>query len=343
MASQRVPQPEELDPRVASPLDVSRPIGMFDSGFGGLTVARATIDLLPGEDLVYLGDTARYPYGSRSLDEVRAYSVEIAEYLVGAHDIKLLVVACNTATAAALDLLTDTLPIPVVGVIEPGVSAVVNASRSGRIGVIGTVGTVSSGAYEKAMAAIQADAELVSLACPRICRVRRTGRHQWTRGRAVGPPTAGPAAGLGHRRAPARVHHYYPYLARVIADVVGRQVVLVSSADETAFALADHDATSRRTGRTRPRTAPADREFISSGDVRSFTKLGSRLLGPELVDATLWRPRASSPDPAVPVDHGRVTTAAAYALHGVTRARESTEMRPDGTIRRRTAAAVVRT
>ena len=142
---------------------------MFDSGFGGLTVARATIDLLPNEDLVYLGDTARYPYGSRSLDEVTEFSIEIAEHLVDQYNIKLLVVACNTATAAALDLLRKTLPVPVIGVIEPGVRSVVRASESGRFAVIGTVGTIGSGAYERAVAEVRSDVDLTSCACPGLC------------------------------------------------------------------------------------------------------------------------------------------------------------------------------
>ena len=120
-----------------------RPIGMFDSGFGGLTVARALIDLLPVEDLVYVGDTGRYPYGPRPLEEVQRFAQEIARWLVDRHDVKLLIVACNTAAAAALDDLRAELPIPVIGVIEPGVRSLVEVSRTGRAGVIGTVGTIS--------------------------------------------------------------------------------------------------------------------------------------------------------------------------------------------------------
>ncbi|MHB8330107.1 MAG: glutamate racemase, partial [Acidimicrobiales bacterium] len=125
-----------------------RPIGVFDSGFGGLTVARALIDLDPAEHLVYVGDTGRYPYGPRPLTEVRDFAGQISRWLVERHDVKLVVVACNTASAAGLDALRRLLPVPVVGVIEPGARAAAKATRNRRVGVIGTVGTISSGAYQ---------------------------------------------------------------------------------------------------------------------------------------------------------------------------------------------------
>ncbi|MEM8903160.1 MAG: aspartate/glutamate racemase family protein, partial [Actinomycetota bacterium] len=126
------------------------PIGMFDSGFGGLTVARALIDLLPDADVVYFGDTARYPYGPRDLDEVRAFSLQIGRLLRDRFGVGLLVVACNTASAAALGDLEVELDVPVVGVIEPGLRAATQVSARGRVGAIGTVGTVASGAYQLA-------------------------------------------------------------------------------------------------------------------------------------------------------------------------------------------------
>src|SRR5687768_1083817 len=142
------------------------PIGMFDSGFGGLSVARSLIDLLPGEDLVYVGDTGRYPYGSKPLDEVAGYARQIATRLVAEHNVKLMVVACNTAAAAALDLLRFELDVPVVGVIEPGARAAVAATRNHRVGVIGTVGTISSGAYQRAVDEARAGVDLTCTACP---------------------------------------------------------------------------------------------------------------------------------------------------------------------------------
>src|SRR5579862_3822615 len=139
---------------------------MFDSGFGGLTVARALIDLLPAEDLVYIADTGRYPYGPRPLAEVRDFAVQITTKLVEEHDVKLVVVACNTASAAALELLRFEYERPLIGVIEPGVRAAVRATANGRIGVIGTVGTISSGAYQRAVSAQRSAVSLTCAACP---------------------------------------------------------------------------------------------------------------------------------------------------------------------------------
>lgn len=260
---------------------------MFDSGFGGLTVARATIDLLPNEDLVYLGDTARYPYGPRSAEEVREYSLEIGRFLLERFDIKVLVVACNTATAAALDDLVDALPIPVLGVIEPGVRAVVDASERNRFGVIGTIGTIASGAYEDVVRQVCPDSEVVSCACPGFVEFVERG------------VTSGPEVEVLAKRLLAPVIDtdidalllgctHYPYLSRVIGETVGRDVVLVSSADETAFALAR--MLDRLQLEIPPTNRPGRQQFVSSGDIRAFTELGSRLLGPELIDAELWQP-----------------------------------------------------
>lgn len=265
---------------------------MFDSGFGGLTVARATIDLLPAEDLIYVGDTGRYPYGNRHQDQVREFAIEIGRELVDHHDVKLVVVACNTATAAALDDLTAELPVPVVGVIDPGVVAVGQASRSGRLGVIGTVGTIGSGAYEAAVSRLAPDVEVITCACPGLVEFVERG------------VVAGPEIELLTKRllAPLLASDidalllgctHYPYLGRVIGDIVGREVVLVSSADETAFALARLlDALDLRHPGTGTERRGSHR-FITSGDIRAFTELGSRLLGPELIDAEQWQPNGS--------------------------------------------------
>src|SRR2546423_2773637 len=153
-----------------------RPIGVFDSGFGGLTVARAMIDLLPGEDLVYVGDTGRYPYGPRPLDEVRDFAREITQVLVDRFDVKMIVIACNTASAAALDLLRFEHDVPLVGVIDPGVRAAVKATVNGRIGVIGTVGTIGSRAYQRTVRSMRAPVVLTCAACPGVVEFR-SGEH----------------------------------------------------------------------------------------------------------------------------------------------------------------------
>jgi glutamate racemase len=260
-----------------------RPIGMFDSGFGGLTVARAVIDLLPSEHLVYVGDTGRYPYGSKPQAEVAAHARQIARFLIDEHDAKVIVVACNTA-ASAVDLAGE-VEVPVVAVIEPGAQALVQATRTGRVGVIGTVGTVGSGSYQRSVEAVAAavgiEIDLVCAACPGFVEFVERG------------VTSGDEVTVLAERLLAPVREakvdtlllgctHYPYLARVIGDVMGPDVVLVSSADETAFAVRD---LLTATGLDRPSGSSGAHRFISSGDVELFTRLGRRLLGPELASA----------------------------------------------------------
>lgn len=255
-----------------------RPIGMFDSGFGGLTVARAVIDLLPGEHLVYLGDTGRYPYGPRPLDDVRGFAHQIARHLVDEFDIKLLIVACNTASAAALEELDKELPIPVLGVIDPGVRSLVKATRNNHVGVIGTVGTISSGAYQRAVAMTSSDVELTCAACPGFVEFVERGETDSEQVHVLAERLLAPIAAAGVDALLLGCTHY-PFLARTISDVVGRDVVLVSSADETAFEVHAllHESELARRG-----TDEAVHRFLSSGDVEWFRELGGRLLGPEL-------------------------------------------------------------
>jgi glutamate racemase len=267
---------------------MDRPIGMFDSGFGGLTVARAVIDLLPDEHLVYIGDTGRYPYGPRPLAEVRGFARELAWSLVKDFEVKAVVVACNTAAAAGLGELASELPVPVFGVIEPGARALVEATRSGRIGVIGTVGTVSSGAYASAVEATGADVELTLAACPGFVEFVERGETTGDQVTVLAERLLAPVKAAKVDALLLGCTHY-PFLARVIGDVMGTDVVLVSSADETAFAL--------RVGleqldllRPRASGAPAEHRFLSSGDVAWFADLGGRLLGSELARAGRWTP-----------------------------------------------------
>ncbi len=259
---------------------------MFDSGFGGLTVARAFIDLLPDEHLVYVGDTGRYPYGPRPLGEVRDFAHQISRWLVDRHDVKLVIVACNTAAAAALDELRDELPVPVVGVIEPGVRSLSLATRSGRVGVIGTVGTISSGAYQQAVAEHATDALLTCAACPGFVEFVERGETDSEQVHVLAERLLAPVIDADVDALLLGCTHY-PFLARTLSDVLGRDVVLVSSADETAFmvrAMLDGSALARGPG-----GAAAKHRWFSSGDVELFRELGGRLLGPELADASSVR------------------------------------------------------
>lgn len=267
-----------------------RPIGMFDSGLGGLTVARAVIDLLPDEDLVYVGDTGRYPYGPRPLAEVAAFAREISGLLVEEHGVKLVVVACNTAAAAALEELQASLPVPVVGVIEPGVRASIKVSEGGRVGVIATVGTVASGAYQRAFAdasrAAAKGLELTCAACPGFVEFVERGEVGSDQVTVLAERLLAPVVDAKVDTLLLGCTHY-PFLARTISDVVGRDVVLVSSADETAFEVAGLLATS---GARRAPGRPVVHRFLSSGPVAAFQDLGQALLGPEVtsVEHVAW-------------------------------------------------------
>jgi glutamate racemase len=270
---------------------MERPIGMFDSGFGGLTVARAVIDLLPHEDIVYIGDTGRYPYGPQPQTDVADFARQIARYLIDQHDAKVIVVACNTA-ASAVDLAAE-LSVPVIGVIEPGARALVAATRSGQVGVIGTVGTIGSGSYQRAVGeqaasdkalASTATVELTCAACPGFVEFVERGITEGDEITVLAERLLAPVREAKVDTLLLGCTHY-PYLARVIADVMGSDVVLVSSADETAFAL--RELMSSR-GLQRIDTDPArlgTHRFLSSGDVERFSELGRRLLGPELTAA----------------------------------------------------------
>ena len=264
---------------------------MLDSGFGGLTVARAVIDLLPDEDLVYIGDTGRCPYGPKPLADVAGYARQIAWTLVKDFDVKVLVVACNTAAAAApIHELADELPVPVLGVIEPGARSLVQATERNRAGVIGTVGTIGSGAYQRAVAnAVAADdgiepVELTCAACPGFVEFVENGITSGDEITVLAERLLAPVRDADVDALLLGCTHY-PLLARVIGDVMGPNVVLVSSADETAFELADLLRRSDLQRRSAKTGTLARHRFLSSGDIAHFAALGRQLLGPELAAA----------------------------------------------------------
>ncbi|ANY10161.1 glutamate racemase [Pseudonocardia sp. HH130630-07] len=253
------------------------PIGIFDSGVGGLTVARSVIDLLPAEQLVYVGDTAHSPYGPRSLADIRRLALAIGDELVES-GVKALVIACNSASAACLADFRERYPVPVVEVVRPAVRRAVATTRNGRIGVIGTRATITSGAYADAFDAAP-DARITSVACPRFVDFAERGT---TSGRQV----LGVAQGYLEPLQRAGVDTvvlgctHYPLLSGVLEIVLGPDVTLVSSADETARTLV---RTLHSQDLLRDDTAPpAPHRFLATGDPEPFRRLGRRFLGPEI-------------------------------------------------------------
>jgi glutamate racemase len=254
-----------------------RPVGVFDSGVGGLTVARAIADLLPGEPILYVGDNGRFPYGPRPLEEIRTFALEIAGYLVE-RDVKMLVVACNSIEVAAIEDLARAHGVPVVGVIDPGVRAAVRATRNHRIGLIGTEATVASGAYERAIAATGADVELRSAACPVFVEHVEAGD---TSSEALLEAARGyllPLEAEGIDTLILGCTHY-PMLSGLIQFVMGRDVVLVSSAEETAK---DVYGTLRASSLLRLEGGEPQHEFLTTGDPVGFRRVAHHFLGPEM-------------------------------------------------------------
>ena len=261
-----------------STLSIDAPIGIFDSGVGGLTVARAVIDQLPAEQVVYVGDTAHGPYGPQPIADVRRHALAVGDALVE-RGVKLLVIACNTASAACLADARERYSIPVVEVVRPAVRRAVATTRTGRIGVIGTRATIASGAYDDAFAAAR-DVEVTSVACPRFVDFVERGM---TSGRQV----LGLAQGYLEPLQRAKVDTvvlgctHYPLLAGVLQIVLGPDVTLVSSAEETAkdvFRVLMTNDLARE-----PDAAPhAPHEFLATGDPEPVRRLGRRFLGPEI-------------------------------------------------------------
>ena len=277
-------------------VQVDRPIGMFDSGFGGLTVARALIDMMPNENLVYVGDTSRYPYGNKSASDVRNFALEIANSLVNDFDVKMIVVACNTAASVALLELQSSLSVPVIGVVEPGARALVRATENNCVAVIGTVGTIASGAYEKAVAGasieINRKVSLTVTACPGF--VEFVERDE-TSGKAVtelAEKLLAPIRDAGVDALLLGCTHY-PYLSAVIGQVMGSNVRLINSADATASVVGEALAQNKIARSVQSGVPDSPRifgshEFYSSGDIRHFAELGRRFLGPELSVEKQW-------------------------------------------------------
>lgn len=250
------------------------PIGVFDSGLGGLTVFKVLARRMPEESLIYFGDTAHVPYGSKSPEAIARFSSTIAIFLAK-RGIKLLVVACNTSSAWALPAIRRAVKIPVIGVIEPGARGAVAVSRGGRIGIIGTEATVKSGAYERAIKALKKSARITSAACPLFVPLVEEG---WWSGAVVESVARKYVAPLKKARVDAVILGctHYPYLKPVLARAFGSRVRLIDSAEETAR---ETQAVLRDLGLRAPRGSRGRREFYASDAPERFKRLARRMLG----------------------------------------------------------------
>lgn len=254
----------------------NKPIGIFDSGVGGLTVAAEIIKKLPNENLIYFGDTARFPYGTKTAAQLIEYTLEIGNFFQS-QNVKLVVIACNSASAAALEQAQEKLDIPVVGVVEPGARAAVLASVNRHIGIIGTQATIDSGAYRKAIHLFDAGAQVTSAACPTFAAFVENGNVEGDHIEDIAKKYLTP---LKEQHVDTLILGctHYPLLNDIIQKTMGAKVKLINSAKETAAEVAE---ILERKNQLRE-DIHAKYRFISTGDSSKFTKLGSRFLGHEI-------------------------------------------------------------
>ncbi len=254
-----------------------KPIGIFDSGIGGLTVASEVMRQLPNENIIYFGDTARFPYGPRSAEELKKFVFQIVNFLQN-EEVKFIVIACNSASSAALEVAQEHFDIPVIGVVEPGARAAAQVTRNHRIGVIGTQATISSSAYVKAVRTFDAGARVFQQVTPELADFVENGE-------------------LSGKKAEDMIKRYsnslieadidtlilgcthYPLLSKTIQKIIGEEVILISSAEEAAKEVGEILA---RKDHKRKNKIPQTHRFISSGDKSKFLELGSRFLGKEI-------------------------------------------------------------
>jgi glutamate racemase len=256
------------------------PIGVFDSGLGGLTVVRAIYERLPDESTIYFGDTARVPYGPKSPETVRRYSLEILHWLLSQR-VKAVVIACNTSTAHALDALRAVSPVPVIGVIEPGARAAVAAAPHGTIGVIGTAGTIASGAYERAIHHRDPEARVFQQACPLFVPLVEEGWFEHPAAELVAREYLAPLAGEQVQALVLGCTHY-PLLKPLLQRVMGPETALIDSAAETARALAK---VLEREGIAAAPGQASTHRFVVSDDAPRFLSVGMKFIGDRLRQA----------------------------------------------------------
>lgn len=262
---------------VAEEVKDTSPIGIFDSGIGGLTVVKRIAELLPNESIIYVGDTARIPYGPKSPATIREFSIEIGSYLVQA-GVKAVVIACNTASAFGLSSLSATLPVPVLGVVGPGASAAAAASSTGTIGVIGTRGTVGSEAYQGAILAIRPEARVHAAAAPLLVPLVEEGHLDDEFTRLALALYLDPLLARGIDTLVLGCTHY-PLLESAIRRHAGDRVDVIDSARATAWALREMLTGA---GLPAPEDAKATMRFLCTDNPDGFKRQGSRFLGSEI-------------------------------------------------------------
>ena len=266
---------------------VQQAIALLDSGVGGLTVAKEVMRQLPLEKIIYFGDTARAPYGPRPAEEVRSFTHQIVDYLMQ-YKPKMIVIACNTATAVAIDEIQAKLDIPVIGVIHPGARAAIKTSKSGHIGVIGTNGTINSGAYENALTSISPNLSIQGLACPRFVPLVEKGMYRREEAFEIVRESLEPIrSGDPEMDCLILGCTHYPFLSTVISEVMGPKVALISSAEETAREISTvlyHKGLLERQV-TRP-----VHHFLCSGDPDLFRQIAQQWLDEEIkVNPVVWQ------------------------------------------------------
>lgn len=252
---------------------MKQPIGVIDSGIGGLTVAKEIMRQLPSEKIIYLGDTARCPYGPRTSNEVKKFTWQMTNFLLE-KDIKMLVIACNTATAVALDEIRKELDIPVLGVIYPGARTAIKMTRNYQIGVIGTVGTVKSGAYEKALKALNSKVSINSLACPKFVPLVESGEYD---GPLASKVVTDSLQSLQNIRLDTLILGctHYPLLENLIKSKMGEEVNIISSGDETAREIS---TILYHYGMLESNEEEPEHEYYTTGSSSIFSKIASRWL-----------------------------------------------------------------
>ena len=257
----------------------TRPIGVFDSGIGGLTVVHELLQRLPYEAITYFGDTARVPYGPKSPETVQRYAREATAFLVS-RGVKMIIVACNTATAHAYELLAEELPVPVIGVVEPGARTAARTSRTGRIGVIGTAGTIASGAYDFAVRKLVSGARVYAQPCPLFVPLIEEGWIDHDATRIVVHEYLRPLHDVDIDVLILGCTHY-PLLSHMLTEALGPSVALVDSAHETAQEV---KAVLSAANLLRDEATTPVHAFAASDSPMRFREVGSRFLGDRIVD-----------------------------------------------------------